>query len=142
MTDSIQFVVYCKPEPQGSMKAFMRKGMKQPVVTSDNVNLKSFRQEVALAALQVSPLGLAFGKHVPVIMRVWFYLAKPESCPKKRALPVVKPDLDKLCRSVSDSLAGIIYHDDAQIVQIEAYKFYELPERVEIEIGKPEAVIG
>jgi Holliday junction resolvase RusA-like endonuclease len=122
----------------------MPKGWKRPVLTSTNKQLKSFRQEVASAALltvqgqgQVMP----FGKHVPVIMRVWFYLAKPESCPKKRALPVVKPDLSKLVRAAEDALTGIIYHDDAQIVQIEAYKFYELPERVEIEVGKPEAVI-
>jgi hypothetical protein len=47
--------------------------------------------------------------------------------------------LSKWCRSrLEDALTGIIYHDDAQIVQIEAYKFYELPERVEIEVGKPE----
>jgi hypothetical protein len=94
VTDSIQFVVYCKPEPQGSIRAFMPKGWKRPVLTSTNKQLKSFRQEVANAALQrFANVGLPFGKHVPVIMRVWFYLAKPDSCPKKRALPVVKPDL-------------------------------------------------
>jgi Holliday junction resolvase RusA-like endonuclease len=116
----------------------MPKGWKRPVLTSTNKQLKSFRQEVASAALNAVGNVMPFGKHVPVVMRVWFYLAKPDSCPRKRYLPIVKPDLDKLCRSVSDSLTGIVFFDDAQIVQIEAYKFYDLPERVEIEVGKPE----
>jgi hypothetical protein len=44
----------------------MRKGMKHPVVTSDNVNLKSFRQEVSIAAMNAVGNVMPFAKHVPV----------------------------------------------------------------------------
>jgi Holliday junction resolvase RusA-like endonuclease len=65
-----------------------------------------------------------------------FFLAKPQSAPKKSTCMVVRPDCSKLVRAVSDSLTGIVFFDDAQVVQIEATKYYELPERVEIEVSR------
>ena len=35
-----------------------------------------------------------------------------------------KPDIDKLCRAVLDSLTGIIYADDSQVVSLVATKAY------------------
>jgi crossover junction endodeoxyribonuclease RusA len=45
---------------------------------------------------------------------------------------VVKPDLDKVIRATCDALTGILYADDAQIVDTSARKHYGSPERVEI----------
>lgn len=124
----ISFVAYCHPEPQGSVRAFMPKGWKRPILTSDNKGLKSFRQEVSKAALlarqEAGFTDLVFGKHEPVVMTVSFYFRRPPSIPKKRKLHVVKPDLSKLVRAAEDSLTGIIYADDAQIVSIQATKHY------------------
>lgn len=41
--------------------------------------------------------------------------------------PPVRPDLDKLARAVGDALTGICYHDDAQIVNLCAAKYYVTP---------------
>lgn len=141
ITRRVQFTVYCTPQPQGSVRAFTPKGWTRPVLTSDNKDLKSFRQEVSKAAMVARDgAGLTFGKHEPVRLTVRFYLRRPASIPKKRRQQVVKPDLSKLIRAAEDSLTGIIYHDDAQIVAIEAEKHYGEPERVEIEVMEFECV--
>jgi len=132
---TLYFTVYCKPEPQGSTRAFMRKGMKFPVVTSDNKNLKSFRQEVSLAAIAAmkqsgySPIS----RKIPVRLEAKFFFLRPASKSKKAEM-TVKPDLDKVARSVADSLTGICYEDDSQIASASLSKEYGEPERVEISV--------
>ena len=134
----LEIVAFCQPEPQGSMKAFMPKGAKFPIVTSDNKNLKSFRQEVSKAALLArSKFGfndIIYTKHEPVYVAFKFFFQRPPSIPKKRILHVVRPDLSKLIRAAEDSLTGIIYLDDSQIVGESATKAYGDPERVEIKV--------
>lgn len=59
----------------------------------------------------------------PVALSVVFYLPRPKSA--TRSFPSVTPDLDKLIRSVGDSLtdSGIL-RDDSRIVRIIAEKRY------------------
>jgi Holliday junction resolvase RusA-like endonuclease len=138
----IKFVTYCRPQPQGSTRAFIAKGKwgaaDRAIVTSDNKNLKPYRDQVTQAAM--AALGEAgfqqpmAAKHVPVAVVMDFYLEKPPSVPKKRSLMVVKPDLSKLVRSTEDSLIGILYADDAQIVEAVVRKHYGVPERVEVSV--------
>jgi Holliday junction resolvase RusA-like endonuclease len=130
----IKFVVYGTPAPQGSMKAFVIRG--QARLTSDNKKLKPYRQEVAGAAL-IARAEAGFndvfaGKHVPVHATFRFFFERSPSIPKKRLCHVVKPDIDKLCRSTFDSLTGILFSDDAQVCGLSAAKFYGSPARVEI----------
>ena len=51
-----------------------------------------------------------------------FYITKPKSA-KKRQMPTVKPDLDNLAKS-ADAFNGILWTDDALIVELHAYKKY------------------
>jgi Holliday junction resolvase RusA-like endonuclease len=145
MTRRISLCAYCTPEPQGSVRAFTPKGWKRPVLTSDNKNLKSFRQEVSKAAMSArSAAGfgdLVFLKHEPVEVTFTFYFSRPPSIPKKRTCHVVKPDLSKLVRAAEDSLTGIIFNDDAQVININARKEYGLPERVEVEVKEHAASV-
>jgi Holliday junction resolvase RusA-like endonuclease len=134
----ISFTVYGKPEPQGSISGFKTKRGAY-ILTSANRNLKSFRQEVSVAALvarhNAGFMDLVFGKHEPIELIAAFYLHRPPSIPKKRSSHAVKPDLSKLVRSIEDSLTGIIYKDDAQIVCYNRiHKFYGEPERVELTV--------
>jgi Holliday junction resolvase RusA-like endonuclease len=141
MTNRIAFTVLDKPQPQGSTRGFVipGKGGAKPraIVTSDNKKMKPFRQQLSWAALQACEAagisGLFADKHVPVAVEFKFYFAKPLSISKKRTKMVVRPDLDKICRSTCDSLTGILWVDDAQIVQLVSSKHYGLPERAEIE---------
>lgn len=134
----IQFTCFCKPEPQGSSRAFTPKGWNRPVITSANKGLKSFRQEVSKAALvarqEAGFNDVLFGKHVPVEMEVRFYFNRPPSVPKKRTQHVVRPDVSKLVRAAEDSLTGIVWADDSQVIKLVAEKFYGQPERVELTV--------
>lgn len=142
MASQVSFTVYATPVPQGSMKSFIIKGKwgakDRSIVTSDNKKLKPFRGQVTETAMAVlSEKGIAqpfAGKHVPVSILADFYLAKPQSVAKKRVHPSVKPDLDKLIRSLCDAMTGVIFSDDAQIVEFNVRKKYGSPERVEVSI--------
>lgn len=138
----IEFICYCKPEPQGSAKGFpiMRgNGKMGVVITTDNKKLKPFRQaitQVALLALRDAKVTAPVAeKHVPVKLEINCHFAKPPSTPKKRWFPVVKPDADKLARAILDALTGVLFADDAQVVELVIGKYYGTPERVAVRMS-------
>lgn len=138
----ISFTIYGKPEPQGSMKAFIPKGARFPVVTSDNKKLAPWRQQVARTALDEMAKSREgrcepFSRETPICIRVDFFLARPMSLPKRAVWPVKKPDFDKLCRGLVDALTGIVYVDDSQVVQCIVAKWYGSPERTKVSITVP-----
>jgi crossover junction endodeoxyribonuclease RusA len=118
---SVTFTVIGIAQPQGSTKAFVPKGWTRPIVTSDNPLNKGWRQCVAEQAQQVAAEGQFLG---PVAMFVRFSLPRPASLPRRVVAHVKAPDLDKLVRSVGDALTGVLYRDDAQVVELRARKVY------------------
>lgn len=137
------FTVYCHPEPQGSAKAFVIGGRAR--VTSDNKKLKPYRQSVT--ATVVDELNRQWidtpvaQKHEPVCLSLKFVFNRPSSAPRKRRYPAVKPDTDKLIRATLDALTGVLYLDDAQVVNIAAAKEYGEIERVEIAMWCAEQLV-
>ena len=65
-----------------------------------------------------------FEQYIPLRMSLTFIMPRPKSLPKKVIEHVRKPDLDKLVKLVKDALSKVLYHDDAQIVEIQALKRY------------------
>jgi len=133
-------IVYGTPIPQGSSKGFpiRRKNGKIGVsITAANPKTHSYRQNIAQTcsvAIQESPeTGFPAPRGVGIELSIVFVVAKPQSAPKRVLLPTKKPDLDKLCRSIGDSLTGIWFEDDSQIVSLKATKVFGSPERTEIE---------
>jgi len=70
------------------------------------------------------------------------YFAIPKSMTKKTMLAVTKnlvhptkrPDWDNVGKIICDSLNGVAYHDDSQIVRATVQKLYGEEPRVEIQI--------
>jgi Holliday junction resolvase RusA-like endonuclease len=121
--------IYGDPAPQGSKRVFNGR-----IVEAAGQKLKVWRKAIAAACQN-----LVTEEHLlllgPVRVEVEFYLPRPASVTqKKRLLPIVPPDIDKLCRSLLDGLNqnfetgkvgdGVIYGDDSQVVELYATKIY------------------
>jgi crossover junction endodeoxyribonuclease RusA len=131
MADRIEFAVLGTPEPQGSVKAFVVKG--RPVITSDNPNLKSWRQDVATVALE-KMAGKPPTEGVAVRVSLLFYFQRPKSIKENQNYKISNPDVDKLARSILDGLTSVCYSNDSQVVELLCRKSYGTPERVEIRV--------
>ena len=75
-------------------------------------------------------------------MRIQAFYSVPKSASKKKraamlngmARPIKKPDMDNVVKIIADSLNGIAYHDDTQIVDCQIRKFYSETPRVVVTI--------
>lgn len=127
----IRFTVFGTPKPQGSTRAFIPKGWKRAIITTDNTNLKPWRQQISATAQSLNvPV---FHDKAPIRIVLDFFFARPKTAKNRKGM-IVKPDLDKLQRAIFDGITGILIRDDSQIVDVQARKLYGDPERVEIEI--------
>ena len=129
--DEIIFFVEGVPAPQGSKRHV---GDGRLIESSRQVG--PWRDTVRRAAIEV----MADRPPIegPVYLVQVFALPRPKSHygtgrnsgRVKRGAPhrpPVRPDLDKLARAVGDALTGVCYHDDAQIVNLCAAKYYVSP---------------
>lgn len=131
------FFVSGTPRPGGSKNAFAirRNGIptgRVAVTDASGKNGKAWRQAVALAARQAYQGPPLTG---PVRLTVRFSMPRPRnhyrsgrfSTLLKPGAPhwhIAKPDSLKLARLVEDSLTGIAWVDDSQIVLEELAKWY------------------
>lgn len=141
MSGSITFTVLGKPEPAGSKRAFVHPVTKRSMVVDANRKAAPWKQQVAGAALNRATSVL----HGPVSLDVTFVLARPkghygtgrnssEVKPSAPPFPATRPDTTKLLRGVEDAITGIVWKDDAQVVEQSARKVYGTPERCEVTI--------
>lgn len=122
---SVEFRVHGDPQPQGSTRAFMPKGWTRPIITTDNKKLKPWRQEVAGVALEMmSRSGQVLTKG-PVSVSITFSYDRPKTV--RAAHKTTKPDIDKLLRAALDSMTGIVFKDDSQVVHTEIWKNFGVP---------------
>jgi crossover junction endodeoxyribonuclease RusA len=123
---TVTFRVIGKAEPKGSTKAFLGRGSRFPIVTSDNPRLRGWEHLVRAQAQGVAEQGGLFLG--PVLIAMVFHLPRPLSLPKLARHHRTRPDLDKLVRAVVDALIGVLYADDAAIIEIRARKCYAEPD--------------
>lgn len=144
----VSFFVIGKPEPAGSKRAFAIRKAGVPTgrvaVTDDNPKSKGWQNSVRTAAwdamLSQHP-GTDVGgrrEHVfdgPVGLSVAFTLRRPRGhfgargvLPSAPPHPIVRPDCTKLLRGVEDALTGVVWRDDAQVIEQAVSKSYGNPE--------------
>lgn len=56
--------------------------------------------------------------------------------------PIGKPDLTKILRALEDSLTGVVWRDDSQVVAHDTCKRYGSPERLEVFIVCWDGALG
>lgn len=108
------------PVPQGSMKAFVNNG--RAVVTADNRKTKPWRADVQagiLHHLERSGAGPIAYPACAVGVSAVFVMPRRAAEPK-RVTPhhTRKPDVDKLARALLDSMTGLVFTDDSQVVTL------------------------
>jgi Holliday junction resolvase RusA-like endonuclease len=126
--ETISFVVYGEPVTQGSKRAWVIPGKngKKPraIITEDSGRTRPWRQEVSKTAIDAVEREkftlMPRGKAVSVACH--FYFARPKSLKKSVLHKMTKPDVDKLARLILDSLTGIVYEDDSQVVSLSLLK--------------------
>jgi len=112
----LTFDVSGEPASQGSHSVIHGR-----IVQVNSAKHKRWRNAVAFAALDLVGNDWELIDD-PVELSVIFYLPRPKTA--TRDFPAVMPDLDKLIRSVGDSLSGTIIRDDSRIIAISAQKRY------------------
>lgn len=120
----INFRANGNPYPQGSKSAFVRGG-RAVIVEGTGKGIqkhKVWRSIVKQAADEAAESLSGLPLDCPVHVELTFFMSRPKSV--KRLLPTVKPDLDKLVRSVLDAITGNVLSDDSRVVTLTAKKFY------------------
>ena len=123
----IRFAVLGQPVTQGSKRAFVNKHTgRAGMVENKAEELKSWREAIRSEAQRAVESGARLIDG-PVVVRLFFGLAKPSSAPKRRrTFPIAarSGDVDKLARAVLDALTGVLFGDDSQVVSLTVSKDY------------------
>ena len=134
------------PKPAGSKTAFaIKKGgvyTGRTVVMDACKKTKSWQATVKAEAKKHAPATPAVG---PIGVELTFWLPRPKSHfgtgknsnIRKASAPewhTGKPDVLKLARAVEDAMTGIIYVDDAQIIQEEISKGYSSGSSIGVDV--------
>lgn len=102
---------------------------------------KDYKSFVRLVASQVAPDTL-ITEEIRLTIDVYRKMPKAISNSKKKlqqALngelrPTTKPDIDNLAKGIKDGLSKVIWHDDSQVTELVARKWYSDNPRAEVTI--------
>lgn len=130
-------VVGVAPAAKGSPRVVTRghggRALRAPRVLADGPALVAWERQVALQA-RLAMRGRTPYAGVALVVDVTFRLERPASHVGKRGLrpsapdvPAVKPDVDKLARATLDPLTGVVFDDDARVVDLRVRKVYAAP---------------
>ena len=139
-----EFTVFGKPQHGGSKTAFpirMKNGkMRCNVVDENEKEVRPWRNQIEMVAAEL--MGDRPPFEGPLLLVATFYFERPKghygahgvkrSAPR---YPTVRPDTTKLLRPLEDALSGILWKDDALIVDQNAKKRYGDPPRVEVKMA-------
>lgn len=135
----LSFTVHGQPATAGSKRGFYNAKARRVIITDDSAKSRPWKAQVADKAAEAmagedllqGPLAAAFAFYVPRPKGHFGAKGVRASAPP---FPAVKPDVLKLARAVEDALTGIVWRDDAQIVQETIAKRYGEPARCEITV--------
>jgi Holliday junction resolvase RusA-like endonuclease len=93
--------------------------------------------ESACRAMMLKLLGPTTPRRGPIKLTARFILVPPKR-PKYKE-PAVRPDLDNYLKGIKDAANGVLWHDDGQVVHIDARKLYDMTgagPRIELEVSE------
>ena len=134
----VEFTVLGQAKPGGSKTAFQHPTTGRIIVKDSSAN-RPWRSQVAAAAREVWEGELL---RSPLRVEFRFVRPRPKSHRNARgevkasapAFPTTRPDVLKLARAAEDALTGVLWADDAQIVEEVLVKVFGEPERLEVRL--------
>lgn len=135
----VQFKVPGKPQGKARPRFSKRRGQTTCYTPEKTVN---YEELVKLCYItQCNSHYFGDDTALQVKLGLWYPIA--QRTPKKDKIamlerikrPTVKPDIDNVIKIICDSLNGLAYKDDAQIVEVVAYKYYSENPCVIVEIS-------
>ena len=135
----MKFTIYGKPKAKGRPRFTTYGGYARSYTPQDTIEYENL---IKLSYLQASENQESIEYEKPIIMKINAYYAIPKQTSKKkmaemisgRIRPCIKVDCDNLAKIIADSLNGVAYKDDTQIVDMYIHKWYDEQPRVEVEI--------
>ena len=135
MTFQVTFTVEGTPIGKGRPK-FARRG--NFVSTYTPTKTRDYETIIAEQARQA--MGSSEPLKTPVAAYIFITVPIPQSYSKKRRdaclggfeRPCKKPDIDNIIKAFLDSMNGIIYDDDTQVISLHSHKTYGLVGMVEV----------
>lgn len=134
----IKFEVPGQPQGKGRPKASRRGNHIHMRTPEKTVMYENWVKQCAIAELKENHI--PYEVALTAIIDMYFQI--PKSGSKKLyqqrkegdLRPTTKPDIDNSIKAILDSLNGIVYKDDSQVVTIIANKYYSEVPRVEVQI--------
>lgn len=131
-----EFIIYGEPKGKGrprfsTVNGYVKTRTPEDTVSYENLVKLMYQKDCR------EPM---YEQHVPVVMRIHAYYSIPKSVSKKKRTamlngeirPTKKPDIDNISKIIMDSLNGIAYHDDSQIVEAMIMKHYSDTPKVRV----------
>ena len=149
MSDVIRFTVVGQPATAGSKRGFPVRAKGGKIVgvrvTDDSKRSKPWQAVIADAGAEAMQ-GRPLLRHA-LVVSFTFYRARPKGHMSKRGglVPsaprflITRPDALKYARCAEDALTGVVWADDAIIVDEYLRKRYGEPERLEVEVRRATA---
>jgi Holliday junction resolvase RusA-like endonuclease len=131
-----EFTIPGEPKGKGRPRFTTAHGYVKAITPTDTVSYENLVRLMYKTSVK-EPM---YEQSVPIVMHISAYYGIPKSVSNKKRTamlegkirPTKKPDIDNICKIIMDSLNGIAYHDDAQIVMASVDKHYSDNPRVSV----------
>ena len=135
----MRFTVWGKPKAKGRPRLSTFNGFARAYTPKDTVEYENL---IKISYLQAAECQAPIEYDKPIVMTIEGYYPIPKATSKKKKAemldgtlrPCIKVDCDNLAKIIADSLNGVAYKDDTQIVDMHIHKWYGEQARVEVEI--------
>jgi len=127
LTLTIQFHVPGTPVAKGRPRFARRGNFVSAYTPAKTKAYEATVRELAIEAMQgMEPLDTPIVAVIKICIAVpaSYSKARRQACLDTKEMPTKKPDWDNIAKAITDSLNGIVYVDDCQIVSVYVTKRY------------------
>lgn len=112
-----EFELQWEPTAKGRPKFVRQTGVAYTPAPTRNA-------EAAIRVLLMSQGAQLYDAGVPLVVEMIFMVTRPQSAPKSVLYPAKRPDLDQYIKLLLDAANGVLWRDDAQVVDLWARKAF------------------